>query len=225
MKTDRELQEDVINELLWDPKLADIASKIGVSASRGMVTLSGEVDTYSQKIAAEHAAQRVHGVNVVALDIEVHALPSFAKSDIEIAKMINSAIQWNSLIQNEQIEVMVENGWVTLTGAVSWHFERRAVEAAVKNITGVKGIINNITLIASELDSRVIKDKISAAFHRSATIDSASIQVEVNKKSVILRGSVKSRKDKKDAEKAAWSSPGVTSVENRLIVELSPQLA
>lgn len=223
MKTDRELQEDVINELLWDPKLTDIASRIGVSAAKGMVTLSGKVDTYSQKVAAEHAAQRVHGVNVVALDIEVRVLPGFAKSDIEIAEMINNAIQWNSLIQNELIEVMVENGWVTLTGAVSWHFERRAVEAAVKNINGVKGIVNNISLIASELDSRVIKDKISAAFHRSATIDSSSIQVDVNKNSVILRGSVKSRRDKKDAEKAAWSSPGVTSVENRLIVELSPQ--
>ena len=224
MKTDQELQKDVINELRWDPKLTDIASKIGVSATKGMVTLSGEVETYSQKKAAEHAAQRVHGVNVVALDIEVRLLPRFAKTDIEIAKMINNAIQWHSLIQNEQIEVMVENGWVTLTGAVSWHFERRAVETAVKNIIGVKGIINNISLIASELEPKVIKGKISEAFHRSASIDSSSIQVDIDKNTVILKGSVRSRADKKDAEKAAWSSPGVSSVENRLKVELSPEL-
>lgn len=224
MKTDRELQKDVMDELSWDPELIDIAPQIGVTAEKGMVTLSGQVDSYSKKLAAERAAQRVHGVNVLAVDLDVKFLPRFYKSDIEIAEMINKAIRWNSVVQNEDIEVMVENGWVTLSGAVSRHFESRAAENAVKKIVGVKGIINNIHLNTSEVESQAIKDKIAAAFHRSATIDSSSVHVQIIKNNVILSGAVRSWAEKKEAEKAVWSSPGVISVENRLRVEFTPQL-
>ncbi|MEB2785261.1 BON domain-containing protein [Algoriphagus persicinus] len=224
MKTDRELQKDVMDELSWDPELIDIAPQIGVTAEKGMVTLSGQVDSYSKKLAAERAAQRVHGVNVLAVDLDVKFLPRFYKSDIEIAEMINKAIRWNSVVQNEDIEVMVENGWVTLSGAVSKHFESRATENAVKTIVGIKGIINNIRLNPAEVESQAIKDKITAAFHRSATIDSSSVHVQIIKNNVILSGTVRSWVEKKEAEKAVWSSPGVTSVENRLKIEFTPQL-
>lgn len=224
MKTDQELQEDVMNELHWDPALGDIATQIGVTAKNGMVTLSGQVDSYSKKLAAEKAAQRVKGVNVVALDMEVHLYPSVSKSDIEIAEMVNNTIRWISVIQHEEVEVKVENGYVTLSGTVAWNYERKSIEEAVKRIVGIKGIANNILLKPAGLEPKEIKRKISAAFHRSAIIDSNAIDVSVTKNKIVLNGTVKSLAEKKEAERAAWSSPGVTSVENNLIIEPIYQL-
>lgn len=219
MKTDQELQEDVMNELHWDPVVRDVATQIGVTAKNGMVTLSGQVDSYGKKLAAEKAAQRVKGVNVVALDIEVHLYPSVSKSDIEIAEMVNNTIRWISVIQNEEVEVKVDNGYVTLSGTVDWNYERKSIEEAVKRIIGIKGIINNIVLKPAGLEPKEIKRKISAAFHRSAVIDSNAIDVSITKNKIALNGVVKSLAEKKEAERAAWSSPGVTSVENNLTIE------
>ncbi|CAD5265571.1 MULTISPECIES: BON domain-containing protein [unclassified Imperialibacter] len=225
MKTNEELQKDVMEELKWDPLLRDVASQIGVTANEGVVTLSGLVDTYSKKLAAERAAQRVTGVNVVAVDLEVKIEAMHVKTDIEIADAINNALKWHSALKNEQIEVKVDNGWVYLTGFTYWDYERRATANAVRNLIGVKGVTNNIMLKSQTIDPKQIKGKIAAAFHRSATVDSSNLHVNVSGNHVTLSGKVRSWAEKREAEKVAWSSPGVTRVDNEIEIDTSVLVA
>jgi osmotically-inducible protein OsmY len=219
MKTNDELQKDVMAEIKWDPQLRAVANEIGVSAKDGVVTLSGIVDTYSRKLAAEHAAQRVSGVKVVAVDIEVKVSSSVTKSDTEIATAIRNALMWNTNINEDKIEVKVDNGWVYLDGAVDWEFERRTAKSAIENLAGIRGITNNIIVKSKVIDDKDIKKKITTAFHRSATVDASSIRVEVSGSTVILRGTVTSWAEKEDAEKVAWASPGVFNVENNIVID------
>jgi osmotically-inducible protein OsmY len=219
MKTNEELQKDVVAEIRWDPWLKDVTSQIGVTAKDGVVTLSGIVDTYAQKLIAERAAQRVLGVKVVAVDLEVKVGKGLAKSDTEIGQAIINALKWHSAVNEDRIEIKVDNGWVFLEGNVQWDFEKKAAEDAIKHLVGIRGITNRINVKPESLDPVTIKKQISAALLRSATIDSSSIEVETSGSQVTLRGKVRSWREKKDAEDAAWSSQGVLMVDNQIEID------
>lgn len=216
MKTDSEIQKDVIDELEWEP-LVD-ANAIGVGVKKGVVTLSGSVDSYLMKSRIEDAAKRVAGVKAVAEDIEVKFGPGLVKSDTEIAAAILNALKWSSAIDEEKVKVKVEDGVVTLDGEVDWNFQRLSIAEEVQNLLGVKRIVNNIRIKAVPL-SKDLKDKISSAFRRSASVDADKVKVSVSGSKVILSGTVRSWAEKKDAENAAWGALGVTGVENDLEIQ------
>jgi len=213
MKTDLEIQKDVMEELEWAPILT--AGEIGVSAKNGVITLSGTVDSYLKKIIAEKAAKRVAGVKAVAEDIEVKYKDGFLKNDTEIAEAILRTLKWHSAVDEEKIMVKVESGIVTLEGEVEWEYQRNSVVAQIENLIGVTGIINKIK-IKPVIPSKEIKKKISDALYRSATVDSEKINIEVSGHKVILKGKVRSWAEKNDAESAVWAAPGVNDVDNKL---------
>ena len=217
MKSDVELREDVLEEIRWDPQLTNIASRIGVAVKDEVVTLSGVVDNYYQRVAAENAVQRVAGVKVVALDIEVTGTGSpDAKSDTQIAEAVRDALAWHSAVNEDLINIKVDNGRVYLEGTVHWDYERRAAEKAVENLAGVRAVINKVQLQTKVADPAEIKREIRAAFHRHAVVDSSAITVEVTGSNVKLTGTVRSWVELKDAEKVARSMPGVMEVDNQL---------
>ena len=213
MKTDSEIQKNVMEELKWEPFLK--ASEIGVAVKDGIVTLSGTVDTYGKKVSAEKAAKRVAGVKAVAEDIEVKLSSGGKRNDTEIAEAVLNALKWHSAVQEDKIKIKVEDGWVTLEGNVEWEFQRSAARTSVEHLLGVVGISNNIKIVPT-LSATEVKRKISSAFQRSATVDSEKINIAVDGSKVILTGKVRSYVEKRDAEKAAWLAPVVNRVENKL---------
>jgi osmotically-inducible protein OsmY len=215
MKKDQEIQKDVMQELQWEPFIR--SSEIGVAVRDGVVTLSGTVDSYLKKTTAEKAAKRVAGVKIVAEDIEVKYPSDSIKNDTEIAQAILNALKWNSAVTEDKIKVKVENGQVTLDGQLEWDFQRGIVVSEIENLTGVKGITNNITL-KNTLPVSDLKQKIKSAFERSAIIDAEKISIEASGSKVTLKGSVRSWKERSDAEMAVWSAPGVYQVDNQLSV-------
>ncbi len=216
MKNDIQIQKDVMEELKWEPFLT--ASEIGVAVKNGVVTLSGNVDSYSKKLAAEKAAKKVFGVNAIAEDIQVGISPGYRKTDAEIAEAVLNSLKWHTMIPSEKIKVKVEDGIVKLEGEVEWEYQRNQAKTAIENLTGVCSVINLIT-VKPKIAPFDIKQKISLAFHRNATIDAEKITVEVMGSKVILRGEVRSFAEKEDAESAAWNAPGVISVESKLVIE------
>ena len=220
MKTNEELRKDVVDELNWEPQLRNVASGLGVVANDGVITLSGLVHTYSQKLAAEHAAQRVSGVTVVAVDMEVKIMGLHSKADIEIAQAIKSALKWNTAVQEDLIEVKVDNGWVTLEGTAEWEYQKRTAEQSVRDLMGVCGVTNRITVKTVMLDPNEIKRHISAALHRSATVDASNIVLGIQGSKVTLTGKVRSWAERKDAEAAVWLSPGVMGIDNKIGIDV-----
>ncbi len=216
MKNDAQIQQDVLDQLKWDPLLN--ASEIGVSVKNGVVTLSGNVDSYLKKLEAEKQAKKVMGVKAIAEDIQVGVSPSYKRSDTEIAEAAVNAIKWHTSINEQSIKVKVEDGVITLEGEVDWGYQRESAKNAVVNLIGVRSVINNLTLKQKNAPEN-LKQKISAAFHRSASIDANKIQVEVEGNKAILKGKVRSFAEKEDAEDAIWSAPGIFRVENKLEVE------
>lgn len=217
MKTDVQIQKDVMEELKWEPGLR--TSDIGVTAKDGVVTLSGQVDSYMKKLSAERAAKRVAGVKAVAEDIQIGPSPSYAKTDSEIAAAALNALKWNSAVQDEKIKIKVEDGIVKLEGEVEWDFQRNHAKKALESLTGVKMVLNLISL-KPKVSADGIEQKITAAFQRHASLDSKGIDVSVSGSKVILRGNVRSLAEKDDAADAAWAAPGVTSVENYIDIEI-----
>jgi osmotically-inducible protein OsmY len=222
MKTDSKLREDVMNQLSWEPNLDE--KKIGVAVENGVVTLSGVVNNYAHKTAAEKAAKKVFGVKAVAEDIEVKYGDAFKKTDTEIAKAAVNALKWNMSVPDDKVMVKVENGWVSLTGEVQWDFQRNAAKRAIENLLGVKHVNNNIAL-KQEVKATDIKDKIKTAFERSADIEAKNIRVEVDGHTVTLKGTVHSLAEKDEARKAAYKAPGVYNVKNELKIEYYPAYA
>ena len=213
---DQEIQQDVLAELLWDLGVA--ASEIGVAVKDGVVTLTGNVDTSMKKWRAEEATLRVNGVAAVANDIEVR-LVGAERTDADIAAAVVNVLNWNSTIPVNKVHVTVEKGWVTLKGEVEWQYQRREAEKAVRGLWGVKGITNLITVkpAASPTD---LKKNIEDALVRSAQLDANAITVQVQGSKAILRGKVRSWAEKREAERAAWLAPGITSVDNQISVSL-----
>lgn len=212
-KTDSDVKRDVLNELMWDPSLN--SSEVKVSAADGIVTLSGSVPHYIEKITAEHAAQRVGGVKAVADELKVVGV--FDKSDEDIARAALNAFKWNYSVP-EGIKVSVSNGWLTIDGEVEWDYQRHAAKNSVSELLGVSGVTNNITL-KSKAQPSDIKTRIEDALKRSAEAEGRKINVSVHGDKVTLTGKVHSYAELEDARLAAWMAPGVMTVENNLILE------
>jgi osmotically-inducible protein OsmY len=220
MKTDNEIQNDVITQLKWNPALN--SASIGVAVKNGVVTLTGQVASYAEKRTADHVTKTVAGVKAVAEDIQVGPSNLSVRTDTEIAEAILHALKWNTLIPEDAVEVTVEKGVVTLDGQVDWDYQRKAAVNTIENLLGVRFIINRIA-VKPHLVSENIKQKIQQAFQRSASIEANKISVDVVGHTVVLKGHVRSFAEIEEAKSAAWSAPGVTNVEDKLQVELEPE--
>ena len=215
MKNDSELQHDVIEELEWDPRVEH--ERIGVTAKDGVITLSGFVPNYAQKVAAEQAARRVNGVRAIAEEIEVRFANDPKTSDAAIAKRILDILAWDVTVPETLLKVKVEHGMVTLTGEVEWQYQNEAAQKLAGRIAGVKGVINRIE-VRARASVRDIRERIIAAFDRSSEIDASAIKIDVTDGTVRLTGRVHGWNERKTAEKAAWSAPGVTRVEDQIVL-------
>jgi len=217
MKSDQQIQKDVMEEIKWAPFLKP--SEIGVAVKNGIVTLSGQVDSYSKKIAAENATKKVAGVKAIAEDIQIGVTSNSNKSDTEIAEAVFNALKWHSGVKENEIKIKVEDGNVRLDGEVEWEFERTYAKKTIENMVGVRSVLNLIS-VKPKISPWAINQKISAAFHRSATINAGKITTEVTGTTVTLYGTVRSFTEMEDAINAAWNAPGVANVVCRIAVEL-----
>ena len=217
-RTDSDIQHDVIAELKWEPGLRQ--DDVAVAVRDGVVTLAGYVDSWADKYRAEKAVSRIKGVRGIANNLEVRLPSSTERPDPEIARAAVDALKWNILVPHDRITVKVHNGWVTLEGTVNYHFERRAAERAVRNLTGIKGVTNLIGVKKSPAPAD-LKERIRDALERAAEFDADRINVQVDGDRIVLRGTVRAYAEKRDAERAARNAPGVVEVENQLTVDPS----
>jgi len=215
MKTDSQLQRDVMDELVWDPSIDH--AHIGVAAKGGVVTLSGFVSNYAQKMTAEHAAERVQGVQGIAEELQVRFPFDPKTSDEEIARRVLDVFAWDVTIPKNKLTVKVEKGYVTLNGVLDWNYQKDAARKAAGKITGVSGVNNQIMLSDAAVAGDV-RERIMAAFKRSATADASALRVTANGSTIELSGTVHGRHERQVAERTAWAAPGVFFVEDNLVV-------
>jgi osmotically-inducible protein OsmY len=219
MKSDSDIKRDVEAELKWDPDID--ATDIAVAVKDGIVTLIGFVRSYTQKWQAENDAKRVASVRAVANDIEVRLPAGSDRPDPEIARDAVNALKNELPYSSENIRIVVKNGWITLEGTAEWNYQRTRAEEAVRRVRGIKSVSNLITL-KPRVELSEIKAKIEEAFRRNAEVDARQITVEANGGEVILKGTVRSWAERQEAEEAAWRAPGVTNVDNRIIIRRNP---
>jgi osmotically-inducible protein OsmY len=215
MKTDTQLQQDVIEELHWDPSLN--AAQVVVAVQDGIVHLSGNVDSYAEKWGIERAVQRIAGVHSLAIEIDVELPGASQRYDSDILRSAEYVLKWSTYLAQNDVNVMVENGWVTLFGEVDWEYQRRAVEQGVRYLIGVKGVSDFIA-VRPRLAVNSVKTEIEAALRRRAKSDEAQISVEVNGNGVTLSGIVHSWHERALATHSAWSTPGVRTVTDHMTV-------
>jgi osmotically-inducible protein OsmY len=213
--TDHELKRHVEDALTWEPSIDEAA--IGVSVENGIVTLRGDVATYPEKFTAERVTLAVYGVKAVANDLNVRLVKGSERTDTDIAQAAANSLQWNTLLPVNRITIAVTNGLITLKGDLDWQYQKDAATRAVRDLTGVRGVANLIA-VKSAVKGGDVRDKIEAAFKRSAEIDARRIDVTAQNGKVILSGNVRSWAERKEAERAAWAAPGVTQVDDRLTI-------
>jgi osmotically-inducible protein OsmY len=216
MKTDLQLQRDVLEELKFEPSIRE--AEIGVATKGGVVTLTGFVDSYAEKFSAERTAERVNGVKAVADDIKVKLPGSFQRSDTDIAHAVVNALRWDIQVPDDRIKAAVDDGWIDLEGEVEWQYQKWAAEGAVRNLTGVKGVSNLITMKPKKPSTYEVGQKIKDSLRRHAERDADKITIEAKDGRVTLRGTVSSFAERQDAERAAWQAPGVTNVDDLIAV-------
>jgi osmotically-inducible protein OsmY len=213
--TDRQLQQDVQHALDWEPSVD--AAHVGVTVDGNVVTLRGDVKTYSEKAAAERVALRVFGVKAVANDLEVHIIKGAERNDTEIAQAVAAALAWNTMVPPNHVTVTVSNGWVTLKGEVDWQYQKEAATRAVRDLTGVRGV-SNVVSVKPHVSVADVQSKIEAALKRSAEVDARRINVMVSDGQVTLSGNVHSWAEREQARHAAWAAPGVKDVRDHLAI-------
>jgi osmotically-inducible protein OsmY len=216
VRSDAQIQADVLEELKWEPRLQP--NETGVIVKDGVVTLTGTMTSYTAKYAAEEAAHRVRGVKAVANEIEVKLFPGTERSDADIAEAVVRAVERDALIPIEKLDVTVSDGWVTLRGNVEWHYQREDAYEVVRRIAGVKGV-RNLIVVKPKVSRTDLKKNIEDALIRTAQVDAKNITVEVQGTKVILKGTVRSWAEKQEAERQAWAAPGVTEVDNQITIK------
>ncbi|MEO8120408.1 MAG: BON domain-containing protein [Rhodoferax sp.] len=216
MKTDSDLRKDVLTELSWDPLVPE--ARVGVAVSEGVVTLTGHLDTYSEKVAARRAVERVAGVKAIAVELDVVPIGVHQRSDTEIAIAVEHVLGWNTSVPQDRVRVTVEKGWVTLSGELDWNFQRRAVERMVRPLKGVVGITDDIRLKVLPIPAN-LTHRIQDALTRQAEREARRIEISVDGSVVTLRGHVHSWAERSAAEGATWSAPGVSRVNNELTTD------
>ncbi len=214
--SDEEIKEAVLDELKWDPEVDP--TDVGVEVDDGVVTLTGTVESYAMKYAAEKAAHRVLGVKAVANDIKVMLPSERVRTDTAIAEAAANALRWDTIVPSDRIKVTVRDGRITLEGDVDWYFQKEAAGRDVRNLIGVKGVTNLIRVLAPTVSPTEVKSKIEDALERSAELDARRIRVETRDGKVVLSGTVRSWVEREEAEGAAWATRGVRDVENLITV-------
>ena len=215
MKTDNQVQQDVLAELKWEPSVN--AAQIGVEVKDGIVTLAGHVGSYAEKWDAERAAQRVAGVKALAIEMDVTLPGSSKRNDADIARSAESTLQWMTYLPKDSVKVMVENGWITLSGELDWEYQRRAAANGVRYLMGVTGVSDQIT-IKPKVSLSAVKSEIEAALKRGAKADAQKISVAVHGADVTLTGTVHSWSERDLARHSAWGTPGVRNVVDNIAV-------
>lgn len=216
-RTDQDIQSDVLDELTWEPRVRP--NEIGVTVAEGVVTLTGWVDSYAKKWAAERAAHRVARVRAVANDLAVRIATSAEKSDPEIATAASRALEWDAFVPIETLDVTVADGWVTLHGEVEWEYQRRAAERAVGRLTGVRGVSNGITVRPPvRAEGRDLVERIVDALDRNGATEAEGISVRVHGDTAVLAGLVHSVPEREEIERVVWSAPGIREVHNHVTV-------
>jgi osmotically-inducible protein OsmY len=215
MQNDVQIQGHILDELKWEPSVD--AAEIGVTVEDGVVTLTGRVPTYEEKLVAERASQRVAGVRAVANDLEVRPSGTGERTDADIARAAAEALAWCSSVPPGRVKVAVSEGWVTLEGEVDWQYQREFAHDAIRPLLGVRGVINDLR-VRPKASATEVKANIEAAFRRSAEVDADKVRVEVLGSKITLGGNVRSWSERQEAERTVWAAPGVSSVENRIAV-------